>query len=205
MIYTFAPDFVYWRQVVDHKKLKEELYPKIMESEDSLYRPWDSCNAKSSMSKKDLNEKVFTREVLKKILWEPFDEFMSEFSSSYKLPLGVPSNSKVDSWYNLYYDNDYQESHNHVQPSYTYGANEYHTLYAAIYILHQTGPSKTVFRKTSNTPGTWTGDTVSYDTSKIENIKEGSIIIFPTYLDHYVLPATGNRITLSFNISSTFP
>ena len=204
MIYTFTPDFLYWRQTVDHQKIKDELYPKIMETVDILPTPWDSCNAKSSIEMSHLNDPLFTNEITKKVLWEPFEDFITEFSSSFTLKLGLPKTSKLDHWYNVYYEGDTQEVHNHIAPSFTYGGNIFHAMYSVIYILHQTGPSKTVFRKTSHSPGTFTGDANTYDTSKVASIKEGSVLIFPTHLDHYVLPAEGNRVTLSFNIHSTF-
>ena len=42
----------------------------------------------------------------------------------------------------------------------------------------------------------------SIDTSEIEDIKEGTVILFPYYLDHYVKPLKDDveRITIAFLI-----
>ena len=46
----------------------------------------------------------------------------------------------------------------------------------------------------------------SIDTSEIEDIKEGTVILFPYYLDHYVKPLKDDveRITIAFNIMSSY-
>ncbi len=204
MIYTYTPDFVYWKQITDHQKIKETIYPKIMDTKDTLPMPWTSCNAQSSLSLSDLNDGILTPQILNKVIWEPFDDFLKEFSSSYSLKLGSPKASKAERWFNIYDEGSYQEVHNHISPSFTFAGNEFHPMYSGIYILHQTGPNKTCFRKTSNTPGTFVGDAYTYDTGNIESIKEGTVIMFPNHLDHYVLPAEGERVTVSFNINSTF-
>ena len=204
MIYTYTPDFVYWKQIADHKKIKETILPKIMASKDSLPMPWTSCNARSSLNQGDLTDSVITPQVLTKIVWEPFDDFLKEFSTSYSLKLGLPSSSRAERWFNVYDVGCYQEIHNHISPSFTHGGNEFHPMYSGIYIVQQEGRNRTCFRKSTCTPGTYVGDSYTYDTGEIESIKEGSVIIFPTHLDHYVLPALSERVTVSFNINSSF-
>ena len=104
-----------------------------------------------------------------------------------------PKKSNVDRiWANLYEKMSFQEVHNHVTP---------HSLihFSGIYIIDQKGKNQTSF--IHNDFGYL--DTC-INTKNIEDIGEGTVMIFPSHLLHYVNPVDEARCTISFNITSTF-
>ena len=71
--------------------------------------------------------------------------------------------------------------------------------FSGIYIIDQKGKNQTSF--IHNDFGYL--DTC-INTKNIEDIGEGTVMIFPSHLLHYVNPVDESRCTISFNITSTF-
>lgn len=209
MNFTFPINFVYWKQVPNHKQIKDYLLPIIKEKkpETESIRPsgWE-CKINTSFSKDlDFNSFLFEDDIVKQIVWESVDSMFEELKS-----LNVPNSSIVkESWYNIYTEDSqdqYQEIHHHLadHPE-IYNDIEYFPSYSLIYVLEsQTEKNPTVFFSPGpHTGRSATGD-IYFDTSKHDTIGEGTVIIFPSHLKHYVKPTKQNRITLSYNICSEF-
>ena len=137
------------------------------------------------------------RDRLKKDLKDSIDKFFKE--------LNIPTNWYYNSfWYNVYYDNQGQEPHNHLP--YAGGILNY---WSGIYYYKGADPTTFVrdsnFYTTQKFPG--------YLDSNLKEcfykvwyplVKDGDIIIFPPYLEHYFFNNTKSnqmRMTFSFNIS----
>ena len=105
-----------------------------------------------------------------------------------------------------YYEKDnFQESHNHVGPCVEKDGRLLHASFSIIYILHdENDKSSVMFKKAGPMPFKGLDENVIIDTS-YSSIGEGSVIIFPSNLDHYVKPClkTG-RVTIAFNIYSEY-
>ena len=111
----------------------------------------------------------------------------------------------LDMWFNYYSNGEYQEAHTHVQPDMF--AQRAH--FSCIHYLkfdpevHQ----PTVFRDPLSMIRQTNSielDSNNYNEKYEPQVREGSIIMFPPYLEHYVPksnPTPDNpRITVAFNI-----
>ena len=91
----------------------------------------------------------------------------------------------IDIWINKYEEKDYQGTHVHPSDF-------------SFIIYYQTDKSHTVF----NSPIKNILETINsniFDRKHEPNLKEGDLLIFPSYLQHWVRPNSGN-MTISGNI-----
>lgn len=123
--------------------------------------------------------------LLSQILWAPMDQMLRENTF-----IETPESSSVQyAWFNYYEETGWFAPHTHGSCS-----------FAAIYLLHLEEENSTVFANQ------WTIAYPRYDPFyPTRHLEEGSIIIFPGELMHYVAPAgSSRRVTLSYNIESTY-
>ena len=131
---------------------------------------------------------------LKNPYFKCFDKF---FDNPYEIKIS-------HMWYNCYYDGEYQESHNHI------GTIFNSSNFSCIHFLS--------FDKTRHHPPVFydpltqikDSTSVEFLSHQYENphkpiIEEGDFMMFPSYLQHEVLPSPKTldypRITISFNIT----
>ncbi len=176
-----------------------------MDQRDQLEEPWSLCNVQSSYTKPPIfNSFIHDNLVLDNVLWNPLDQMMKEISSFSNIPL---YSKCTNAWYNIYRTGSYQEIHDHRSKVEVHNGNDYYSSYSAIYILKDGGvPNSTVFTKKIDILGSTPKTRQHMNTGSYDSIKAGVVIIFPTNLDHFVLPHIGvdDRITLSFNIHSHY-
>lgn len=111
----------------------------------------------------------------------------------------------LDMWFNYYSNGEYQESHTHIQPDMFVERTHFSCIHYLKFDpeVHQ----PTVFcdplamiRRTNSIEL----DSNNYNERYEPQVREGSIIMFPPYLEHYVPksnPTPDNpRITVAFNI-----
>ena len=183
--------FLFYCNIPNHKEIKENYYPLILNSfrEIDVNPPLDwNCNVKTTVN----YELSFLREdhLLDSIVWNPMDQMLKEVKLNY-----YPKNSDVSTiWANLYQEMFFQEVHNHVGP---------HNLshFAGIYIIDQRGKNQISFTNYDNHFGYLN---TRINTKEIEDIGEGTVMIFPSHFLHYVNPVDKPRCTISFNINSNF-
>ena len=189
MIETFKPPFIFWTEIPNHKEIKEHYLPQIKKSfeknkEDMRVARW---NCEDSYSSIDVPTPYLYEDFFKdSVVWDPLDKMLKEVDLCM-----YPSDSEVTNmWFNYYVKGGYQEVHIHD------GSN--FPSFSGIYLMDVNEP---------NTTGFIVMDQIYYLNSTITttNIKEGSVIIFPSNLPHYVNPVKDNRYTVSFNITSRFP
>ena len=130
MNYTFPINFVYWKQVPNHKKIKDYLLPiikkKKKETKSSGPPGWE-CDINTSFSMGfDFNSFLFEDKIVKQIVWESIDSMFEELKS-----LDVPNSSIVkEQWYNIYTkdsQDQYQEIHHHL--------SEYPVIHNDIFLI----------------------------------------------------------------------
>tara|TARA_B100001094_G_scaffold192836_1_gene186696 strand:+ start:11782 stop:12387 length:606 start_codon:yes stop_codon:yes gene_type:complete len=119
------------------------------------------------------------------------------------MKLELPHNISMDQfWYNVYHDNQGQEPHDH-----TSGSGTPNCYWCGIY--YHKGASSTLF----HAPHRYMKTTIPSDTGPLmqsfytdlhdQEVDDGDVILFPSYLVHEVRPnPTRNdmRLTFSFNI-----
>lgn len=100
-----------------------------------------------------------------------------------------PIDSKLSAiWFNIYEEGSFQEVHVH---------NGNSVSFSGIYLMELNEPNTTTFT---------VNDEISYLNGRIStaDIEEGSVILFPSTLEHYVNPSKFDRTTIAFNIQSEF-
>jgi hypothetical protein len=201
MFYLFPTKFVFWTQIDNHKEIKNKYYDKLVSHIDSnenrykekIQKTW-GCECASSFFDANAINSLFDEEFYKEIIWNPIDLMLSEMTDKLNIP--CPQTSTLEGiWYNKYSRGNWQEVHNHLP-----------TTYSGIYLFHLEEKNTTTFFDTGNLK-CW-GDENNmprFLTSNPDaNIDEGTVIIFPSELMHYVNPCEKEKISISFNVQSQF-
>jgi hypothetical protein len=184
MIHTFTPEFFFYHSIPNHQQHKEIILPKLEKDKDRAFRATanGTCITTSTLSNFDLFHEEFVREVI----WNPFNQMLSEFDIHLnKIKL---TNSKVNAvWWNYYEPNEICHPHRHYQSDFT-----------GIYLLHLEEPNPTRFLPTNNSSNTYPlfdGIVLS------EQCVEGDVLIFPGKILHWTVPITTPRWIVAFDIN----
>lgn len=191
------PVTIYQTEISDNDYLKNLMLSEIMEASEYLTPPetWSTNKLKTSFQSEpegiDIIERY--RSILESEYSKCLDEF---FDKKYRVRL-VDDNI----WYNVYTDGEYQELHDHIGEA----LNPFH--WSCIHFLS--------YNKGEHTPPEfrdpiaqirqlgvamerdWVGEYY------VPEVEEGSFLMFPTYLQHRVLPCVKTdypRVTFSFNL-----
>ena len=184
----FLPDFFYRVHLENHVEVKEEL----MTIQLDMGKPWSLCSTSTSHCE---NNDALIESSFPKYLWEAYDEMLESSFVGDSHSVIVPTSSSVKMWMNVYEKGDFQEVHNHI------GRDEPRHTFSFVYLLHDESETGLCFRSSNSNQLLYSmSDTMH---TRGLGIGEGNLMIFPSYFDHYVLPATGKRITVSGNIVST--
>jgi hypothetical protein len=187
--FFFPSPYVYHYTVPNHEELKQHFKPKLEKFYvdhrlDSQFR-WTTDNTAPKMvtNYKFAQSHVawYTKEHVNAIVWTPLNLLLNE--------LGVPSNSKCrisEFWWNVYQKGDSAPFHNHGSDG-----------ISGIYLLELNEPNKTVFAHHNSAMVTRGHNAMTYYT---KHVKEGTVMLFPSQLDHYVESADAQRMTISFNV-----
>ena len=189
MHFIFPSDFIFWKPANEHKKIKEELFSLIKnnldKTKDKQLNNW-LCDVNTEFFENNLNNKKYLKLILEEI-YPALDALFTEVVN-----LKKPKQSIVTKiWYNHYNKLQGQEIHSHSSD----GTNNL----SGIYLLHLEEENKTIFYSYAST-----NSNLCNSVKKTTEIKEGSIILFPSHLLHYVLPCKKERITIAFNIKVDF-
>lgn len=188
MFFVFPDIFVYWTELDPevHSQLKAQLLPRINELEEeyrsnNVVRAWDS---KLSTSMGHSLDFLTTEFVLNSVVWEPMQAMLSEDNSNIYMP---PTSSTLEGiWFNVNNPGEFQEVHMHCPAS-----------YSGIYLLDCDEPNPTSFYVPL-------GRRESKTTFTTEFMKEGTVILFPSDMLHYVKPCVKRRVTIAFNLFCTY-
>ena len=189
MFFTFPDQFVFWTEAESdaHGRLRDSILPLINEREQEFrsnktIAQWDS---KLSCSMGHQVDFLLTEEILNHVVWGPLDKMLSENTNQIH---SLPLNSSLQSiWFNITNPGEYQEVHSHLPAS-----------FSGIYLLDCDEPNPTSFYRPS-------GRRESYTTFTTGFMKEGTTILFPSDLSHYVKPTKKRRVTLAFNVFCQYP
>ncbi len=191
------PVTIYQTEISDNDYLKNLMLSEIMEASQYLSPPdtWSTNKLKTSFESEP--EEIKVVEKYKSILKNEYLKCLDDvFDKEYRVKL-VDDNI----WYNVYTDGEYQELHDHIGEP----LNPFH--WSCIHFLS--------YNKGEHTPPEfrdpiaqirqfsiamerdWVGEYY------VPNVEEGSFLMFPTYLQHRVLPCVKTdypRVTFSFNL-----
>jgi hypothetical protein len=188
MLFKFEPPFVFSTKVETHSTIKENLYEKICKfykenRKDETFK-WSEeslTNVITNYHYWDKEEfvKIFDNNFFKEVIWNPLDMMYSELNYFAK------TSNVTHIWWNYYKKGDYAEYHDHGKKA----------TISGVYFLKLNETNKTVFVCNNE---------IKTQRHITDYVEEGSVILFPSALGHYVLPSEEDRITISFNIKTIF-
>lgn len=211
-IFYFPCDFVYWKKIDSHETYKSRLLQKLHENDNLLSNTHSSYLTNASTTVESLGHWITNsdRDIIEDIVWKSLDELLAELNARPNCSQLKINNSFItNSWFMKYEEKGSVAVHNHheVFPPMTMDGKPYKMTFSMFYILKNDNPGN----QTEFIQPTMSGTSVSesYDTrfktSEVEEIEEGTVVIFPSNLYHQVCPIEKpNRVILSFNICSTF-
>ena len=199
-IYRFPAPFVYSEDLPQHNEIKSLMMAEIeddleLNGEDYVRTMGDEwhCDVISSYWR-TAPLSFMTQKLYNTIVWQPLARCINTLMQDSSL--GAPQNPQLEEfWYNRYAPGHFQEVHDHKVPG------NRHTTYSGVYIVEmderEVNPTTFYYE---NVPCHWHGGrAVQYRT---EDVKEGSVLIFPSDLMHYVKPTKHQRTSISFNITT---
>jgi hypothetical protein len=205
--YQFPCNYVYWQNVENHDELKRKYMPifdDIEKCHDNYKNPFLVCNLKYTSIRLEENGHFLNEQDIRHIIWNPIDNFIKEINSKYPFKINVKESVIHTYWFNTYNKGDYQEYHEHNDyPRY---CSKY-PIFSGIYIINDDNEqSSIVFKTPSFSPLPFVKNSLHghvFDTGAVDDIKEGTVIIFPSQLEHMVKTCVKpGRRTIAFNVFS---
>ena len=200
----FPSHYLYWTQVKDHENIKSKLVPIIhnLITDNNYDNPFkkDCTMTTNFLEKTDFLD----NEMKDKIIWKCLQEMVSETNCFTFLKT---TNAKItEYWFNVYEKGDFQEMHNHNTVPKVVDGKRYDDIFSVIYILHEEESTPVLFRlDNTEIPFYPMKHIINFETSRVDEIKEGTILIFSSHLNHTVFPVKqSGRTTIAFNIVCSF-
>ena len=160
---------------------------------------WLTDNLLTSYDADNFNFELFSKSEVTQRLYEKY--VLRFFDKPTKV-------SVLDMWFNYYSNGEYQEVHTHIQPDMFGERTHFSCIHYLKFDPEVHRPTVfcdplTILRLTNSIEL----DSNNYNEKYEPQVREGSIIMFPPYLEHYVPksePTPDNpRITVAFNIVLT--
>ena len=201
--FKFPCHYVHWGQVKDHDNIKSKLLPIIhnLISKNNFVNPFKACSVNTNISKQ---KDFLDNETMDKIVTENLLKMISETNC---FPEKKPTETLITQyWFNVYEKGDFQEMHQHNNLPRVIDGKRYDDIFSMIYILHEEESTPVLFRVDDiEIPFYPMKRTVEFQTSRVDEIKEGTILIFSSHLKHTVIPVKqSGRTTIAFNVMCSF-
>ena len=210
----FPTTYVYWEKLKKHDELKKKYMPIIDKIEQThpnktKQNPFSKsgCSIKNiSILHSELNT-FLEKDDINTIIWNPIDNFIKDINSQYQCKIDVKDSIIDHYWFCTYDKHDNQELHDHYDHVRHINGIEYHTTFSGIYILNDDNESSSIiFRSPLHQPFDKLRSNYHLDTGTIDDIGEGTVLIFPCQLSHMVRKTIKpGRRTIAFNIFSSLP
>lgn len=201
--FKFPSHYVYWGEVNDHESIKSNVLPVIhnLLSNNKYENPFKACTMQTNISN---GSNFLDDETLEKITVGHFKKMILETDCmNGKKPTDVIVS---DYWFNMYEKDNFQEMHNHTNMPLVISGKRYDVMFSMIYILHDEESTPILFRLDDpRMPFYPIHSSIDFNTSDVDEIKEGTLLIFSSHLPHTVLPVKHpGRITIALNIACCF-
>lgn len=193
--------YIIWSTPIYHRVLEEETQNKIKEIINPFMRDdfldddgFDLSNQKSSIRNPN-NVNIPWDEYIPCLSTE-FNNFFNDLSPTRPFELEFGSN-----WINSYDINDFQETHDHMFKNVTFSCVYYYEMpvqenpKGRTFFLNRYGSDSKV--KDLNTTFKFFSD---HEKISVDAVT-GSFVIFPAWLQHFTVPTTKKRITITTNLN----
>ena len=192
------PVTLYHTNVRENSVIQREILASIQkcyeEKELPIPNGWLTDKLTTSFDQDELNHKIFESEKIHEL-------YMKYVSSIFDKPVSF---SLEDMWFNYYIDGEYQEEHHHINPTPFLPPVHFSCVHYLKYDEEEHVP--TTFHDPISTLRCHSFEIESnyYREKWSPKVKEGDLLIFPSYLVHHVeksKPTPDNpRITVAFNL-----
>ena len=194
------PIHIFQTHIKENELLKDELFSKIQEickdKDIPIPAGWQTSKLITTFDNDDINNALFNSNSL---INKVYPHYLNKF---FDKPVDY---TLTDIWFNYYDDGEYQEKHSHIAP-FTYRPSITH--FSVIHYLkfdsevHQ--PTVFVDPLEMLRLSSLEMESNYYNHLYYPRVKEGSLLMFPSYMEHMVKksePTPNNpRITIAMNI-----
>jgi hypothetical protein len=208
-IFYFPTDFVYWRTIKEHEHVKKQLLAQIEENIDLFTITPNITKGVATHTTSGLWIVENNPKMLQNMVWDSLDILLQELNSRPNhRPIHVKNSFISNCWFSKYEGGDITTIHCHnIDTTSIVRDNRlYKGMFSFIYVINdENEKNQTEFIKPTmaSTCASERSDT-RFKTSDVEEIREGTIMIFPSSLYHQVnVMYKPNRMVLSGNIFST--
>lgn len=205
----FPTNFVYWEQIHEHEKIKKELLSLISNYE-KLHEEHSEglINAITSYACHDIHNYIHS-DILNKLIWKPLENLLKKINAApYDFNLHYKKSIISESWYTKYNKDGMFNVHTHQGEGEILNGEIYNTTFSIIYVLkdeNEYNSTNFIVPFGNNISHISRDREISFNTSNEKDIREGTVLIFPSSLHHEVLPVKiPGRISLAFNVRSVF-
>ena len=192
------PVTLYHTNVRENSVIQREVLATIQkcyeEKELPIPNGWLTDKLTTSFDQNELNHKIFESEKIHEL-------YMKYVSSVFDKPVTF---SLEDMWFNYYIDGEYQEEHHHINSSPFHPPVHFSCIHYLKYDEEE--HVSTTFHDPISTLRAHSFEMESNYCKEnwVPKVKEGDLLIFPSYLVHHVKkskPTPDNpRITIAFNL-----
>lgn len=205
-IYKFPYDVVYWSQVEDHDEIKSELLPTIQKLDKRNIDNGNPFYGSRFRSNYDYPETfIIDDTLLHKIVWKHVYGLIDNLD----FDLVEPSKLSINYWYNIYDGGNFQEQHNHMDiKTMTEDEIEFNMI-SGIYILDDKSEHQNILFGSCDKAFPPFGipcKFTQFAMKSFDDVKEGTVILFPSTLNHSVLHENSkfSRTTIAFNVVAKY-
>lgn len=215
-IYNFPANFVYWEHLENHQEIKklflneiEHLRRKFEFNENGI------VNGSTSYENGDINNDDTTivnflkktNTVNSNLVWKPIDNAIREINlGRIQNPIMLKHSFIHSAWFTEYKKNGTFNYHTHLGHGLALNDRQYIPSFSLVYILHDENEDNATTFMNPSSMYVSTEQTFQHDfhTGQIPEIKEGTVLVFPSSLYHCVQPVEKpGRITIAINIFSS--
>jgi|TARA_R110000823_G_scaffold207622_2_gene338176 hypothetical protein len=204
----FPTPFVYWKQIEEHETIRNKLLPKIQILKEHIKSntPFGACKFKTSHGLGKINDFINDKFIQDELIWKPLGVMLEQVSQNNGIKLLKMEEFMMNGgWFNIYDKGEFQEVHDHRNYPVHHNGKKYYPCFSIVYILNNPGKSNDTVYKMNRLP--FCPDLYEHilDTSEVESIKEGTVIITSSQMPHLVKPAKeSGRVTLAYNIFAAY-
>ena len=203
----FSP-FIYHTNIENNDFLKKKIVPHIAQAKKKkkslVPSPW-ACDVFSTYLNEKKEQDIFNKDFDPSCLMQAYTKYTTTFFKEISL---FTAAFNIDMWYNAYSEGQYQEWHDHAG-----GKGDFSAIHFLKYDPNEHSPTifrnpiekSRLFSSQRNKQRLKSEDNIVnpvYNRIHTPDIKEGDLLIFPSWLEHTVPANKSNnlRMTVSFNI-----
>ena len=209
---SIVSQFLYFRTLPEHEEIKKQLLPKILEQEDvynnnnmGMENAYTTYNNDSTTTTHPIsNDTTFLldEQITVPIVRQSIKEVIDHMKQNNMLPLPCYKGYTISrSWYTRYDIGGKFQSHDHGNDPIIIQGSVVQPAFSIIYILNDQNDQNSTFFESHDRNYLPRTSSIQIDTANIHDIKEGTVLVFPsTFLHGVTSIKVPNRVTISYNV-----